>query len=102
MKVKEHEKFISFCLLGGALVGLVVFMLLHPLPKDDTSTQQAVVAVIGALTLAFGGAANALFRISDQVTVSNTPKEPIPVEPTQTAAEPNSTGELSEEEKINA
>ena len=99
--LKEHEKFIAFCLLGFGLIFVAGMVYLHPLSDSQANSgaTQILNTIVGALTLAFGGAANALFRVSDQVKVSNAPDEPVPVnEPTTTAA----AGELPEQEKIDA
>jgi hypothetical protein len=103
MKLESHEKFIAFCLLGASLVGIVVMIYLRP-PSSAITDNGAAMAIIntivGALTLAFGGAAGALFKISnsdkkeigeataDAITngppldtrVTNTNKEPVPIE----------------------
>lgn len=76
--LKEHEKFVAFCLLGASLVGLAMMAYLHPFDRTDTASIGMLNSIIGALTLAFGGAANALFRVSDKVTVDNLPNEPVP------------------------
>jgi hypothetical protein len=81
--MKEHEKFFAFVLLGASLVGVATMVYLHPL-TDSTANSGAIQilnTIVGALTLAFGGVANALFRINDTVKVSNKPDEPVPVEP---------------------
>jgi hypothetical protein len=77
MTVKDNEKFISFCLLGAAIVGLTCFAMLHTVPDSAQGTQRMLDGVMGALTLAFGGAANALFRITDTVKVANPPSNPV-------------------------
>lgn len=65
--MRDHEKFIAFCLLGGALVGLSCMVYLKP-PSPAITENGAAFAmlntIIGALVLAFGGAANALFKIT--------------------------------------
>jgi hypothetical protein len=65
--LRNHEKFIAFCLLGGALVGLAVMVYLKP-PSSAVLENGAGMAmlntIVGALTLAFGGSANALFKIT--------------------------------------
>ena len=81
--MKEHEKFIAFCLLGGALVAVAFMAYFKPIPDIQTGSAQIINTIVGALTLAFGGAANALFRISDTVSVNNPPEAPVNVtEPT--------------------
>lgn|SRR5436190_19955541 len=64
---KEHEKFIAFALLGASLVGLAVMVYLKPPSQAITDNGGAFAmlnTIVGALVLAFGGAANALFKIS--------------------------------------
>jgi hypothetical protein len=77
MTLKEHEKFIAFSLLGLGLIGLAVMAYVAPMRSVDTSSIQIINTIVGALTLAFGGAANALFRISDSVKVDNPPEAPV-------------------------
>lgn len=79
--LKNNEKFIAFCLLGAAIVGLTIFAMLHTVPDSAQGTQRMLDGVMGALTLAFGGAANALFRITDTVKVEQPKGQPVPVEP---------------------
>ena len=103
MTLEKHEKFIAFCLLGSALVGIAMMVYLKP-PSSAVTNTGAVMAmlngIVGALTLAFGGAANALFKISTsdkkeigeatataiasgppvQTEVINPPENPVPTE----------------------
>lgn len=84
--IKESEKFIAFVLLGGGLLAIALVVYLEPL--NDTTTNSSAIQIIntivGALTLAFGGAANALFRIREaeerKVTVENPVTDPVHVE----------------------
>jgi hypothetical protein len=76
--LKDHEKFIAFCLLGASLVGLAIMAYFRPFDRTDTASIGMLNSIIGALTLAFGGAANALFRTGDKVTVDNQPNDPVP------------------------
>lgn len=82
--MKDHEKFIAFCLLGAALVGITIMAYVNPLNDANTNSIQIINTIVGALTLAFGGAANALFRIRDNesVEITNRPNNPVPVEET--------------------
>lgn len=103
MILKEHEKFIAFVLLGMALFAIAVMVYLRP-PANTLSQSGAGLAIlntiVGALTLAFGGAANSLFKISSTekadiaaatatamssgppvpTTVEQPPENPIPVD----------------------
>lgn len=80
--LKSNEKFIAFVLLGVSLVFIAGMVYLKPLSDTNanSSSIQIINTIVGALTLAFGGVANALFRISDTVKVDNKPSEPIPVD----------------------
>lgn len=92
--MKSNEKFFAFVLLGAALVGMAVMVYLHPL--NDTTANSGSIQIIntitGALTLAFGGAANALFRVREQgeppIPVTAPPGQPLPVDPVKDASEP--------------
>lgn len=101
--LSAHEKFISFVLLGAALFAIAVMVYMKP-PANTLSQSGAGLAIlntiVGALTLAFGGAANALFKISTadkqeigraasdaiqngppvQTEVVNTDSKPVPVD----------------------
>lgn len=93
--MKEHEKFIAFCLLGAALVAVAFMAYFKPIPDIQTGSAQIINTIVGALTLAFGGAANALFRISDTVTVANKDSNPVPTTDTpEPAVEETPTEEL--------
>lgn len=60
-------KLLYLCALTAALVGLTVLLILHP-----TSPPQLVETIVGALILALGHGANAVFRDSD----SSNPTQP--------------------------
>ena len=98
--LKEHEKFISFVLLGLALMVIAVMVYLKPPSEGFSDASLAILnTIVGALTLAFGGSANALFKISSsekkeigeatanalsngppvRTTVENKEDEPVPV-----------------------
>src|SRR4051812_32726233 len=66
--LSRHEKFLAFVLLGAALFALSVMVYVKP-PSSAVAGNGAALAIlntiVGALTLAFGGAAGALFKISD-------------------------------------
>lgn len=62
--LKEHEKFWAFILLGAGILSIAVLAVFHPLSADSGSLR-VVDTISGGLLLAFGGAANALFRISN-------------------------------------
>lgn len=103
MFLREHEKFIAFVLLGAALVAIAFMVYLKP-PSAAIIQNGAALAIlntiVGALTLAFGGAANALFKISGsekkeigeataaamrvgepiKTEVTNTPDKPVQAE----------------------
>lgn len=96
-KLKEHEKFISFVLLGTALMTLAVLLYVRPLPQNasNNGVLQILNMIIGAFIGAFGAAAQKLFDAKpDSVKVENPPSEPIPVAGVAT------DGELPEEAKI--
>ena len=79
--LKDHEKFIAFVLLGGALTAFGVMIYLHPLRDSSANSGvlQILNMIIGALIGAFGAAASQLLKAStDSVTVANKPNEPIP------------------------
>jgi len=80
--LKEHEKFIAFCLLGFSLVGLAVLIYLHPLADSaqNAGTLQIINMIVGALIGAFGGAASKFFDTKTNVTVDNTKSNPVPTE----------------------
>lgn len=103
---RDHEKFIAFCLLGGALVGLAAMVYLKP-PAPATAENDAALAIlntiVGALTLAFGGSANALFKITSaerkeigEATAVELRKEPIKTEVTNTEDKPVPTASTDE------
>lgn len=63
----KHEKLVAFILLGAALFALAVMVYVKP-PSSIESNGAALAilnTIVGALTLAFGGSANALFKITD-------------------------------------
>lgn len=66
--MEKHEKFISFILLGAALLAMAFMIYLKPLV--DTTANSGVLQIlnmiIGAFIGAFGASANALFRAADQ------------------------------------
>lgn len=76
--MKDSQKFIAFCFLGSGLIGIVLLAYFRPMQSNDTASISIIQTVVGALTLAFGGAANALFRTNDKVTVDNPPSDPVP------------------------
>jgi hypothetical protein len=83
---RDHEKFIAFVLLGGALFALAVMIYLHPIPDSSANSGvlQILNMIIGAMIGGFGAAVNALFRSNtDKVTVDNSPANPVPVEPSE-------------------
>jgi hypothetical protein len=86
MNLKDHEKFIAFVLLGLALMTMAIMLYIKPIADSNTNSGvlQILNMIIGAIISAFGGAANALFRTSDQVKVTNTAAEPVPTDPTAT------------------
>lgn len=92
--LKDHEKFIAFVLLGGSLVFVASMVYLHPLSDTNanSSSIQIINTIVGALTLAFGGVANALFRVSDTVKVDNKPSEPVPTAEAAGPSEPKNEG----------
>jgi len=59
--IKCNEKFLSFMALLGAVLILVWWALSNPPEKDQVI--RLLDGALGGLLLAFGGAANALFRI---------------------------------------
>jgi hypothetical protein len=65
--LSKHEKFFAFILLGLALFAIAVMV--YAKPPSVAAINGAGLAIlntiVGALTLAFGGAAGALFKISD-------------------------------------
>ena len=81
--MKEHEKFIAFVLLGLALMALAFMLYIRPIADSTTNSGvlQMLNMIIGALIGAFGAATQALFRISDKVTVNNPKTDPVPTEP---------------------
>jgi hypothetical protein len=107
MFLKDHEKFVAFVLLGAALVGIAFMVYLKPAaspPASNDASLSILNTIVGALTLAFGGVSNALFKITagekaaigqatadalrggngsdpQQVEVTNTDANPVPVEP---------------------
>lgn len=110
--LKEHEKFISFVLLGLALMVIAVMVYLKPPSEGFSDASLAILnTIVGALTLAFGGSANALFKISSsekkeigeatatalslgppvKTTVENPDNKPVPV-----AAHPDVPAEFTE------
>jgi hypothetical protein len=97
--LKDHEKFIAFCLLGGALTAFGVLIYLHPLRDSSANSGvlQILNMIIGALIGGFGAAVSQLLKAStDSVTVANKPSEPIPTteSPAPLAAEEPSVEEL--------
>lgn len=95
--LKDHEKFIAFVLLGSALVTVALTVYLRPLPDSVSNGASLAIlnTIVGALTLAFGGSANSLFKISGsekaeiaqatatamqpvQAEIVNQPSDPVP------------------------
>lgn len=67
--MKDHEKFISFVLLGAALLVLACMLYINPI-QDSTANSgvlQILNMIIGALISGFGAATQALFRSKDTV-----------------------------------
>lgn len=106
--LRDHEKFIAFCLLGFALVALAVMVYLKPPSPAITESGGAFAmlnTIIGALVLAFGGASNALFKITSaerkeigEATADELRKGPaVPTEVTNAADNPVPTTAASEE-----
>lgn len=83
--IKNNEKFISFVLLGFALMALAVLLYARPIPDsaNNSGVLQILNMIIGAFIGAFGAAANALFRTSDSVKVANPPTDPVPTTPVE-------------------
>jgi len=77
--VKNNEKFIAFILLGFALMTLAVLLYIRPIPdsSNNSGVLQILNMIIGAFIGAFGAAANALFRTSDSVKVTNPASDPV-------------------------
>ena len=105
--LRDHEKFIAFCLLGGALVGLSVMVYLKP-PSPAIIENGAALAmlntIVGALTLAFGGSANSLFKITSaerqeigQATADELRKTPVETKVVNTEDQPVPTTTGAEE-----
>lgn len=80
---KEHEKFWAFAFLGFGVMLLAALAVAFP--TENEGTQRTLDAAMGALSLALGVSANALFRIrepgEEKVKVDNAPNEPIPTAP---------------------
>jgi len=60
--IGEHEKLVAFVLLGAGVMLIALLAYFQPLP-DNSQNMRIIDAAMGALTLALGGAANALFKI---------------------------------------
>lgn len=91
----KYEKFVAFCLLGAALMGLAVMLYIRPLPDStaNSGVLQILNMIIGAFISAFGAAAGKLFdaKLPTTVTVGNTTTDPVPtasVSPEAAPAEP--------------
>lgn len=115
MFLKDHEKFLAFFLLGAALVGIAFMVYLKPAaepPQNNDASLAILNTIVGALTLAFGGAANALFKITsaeraeigraaaDAVASDNTTNGPTQVEVTNTPEEPVPTADATAGEEL--
>lgn len=107
--LKDHEKFISFVLLGISLFAIAVMVYLKPPSpaiKDNGAALAILNTIVGALTLAFGGAANALFKISSsekadiaqQTATAISQGPPVQTEVTNTSSNPVPTSEAAAEE----
>lgn len=118
--LSRHEKFLAFILLGLALFSIAVMV--YAKPPSVAALNGAGLAIlntiVGALTLAFGGAASSLFKISEtdkraigqaaadavasgppvDTNIVNDDAHAVPTAP-QPATEPI-TGELPEGEKL--
>lgn len=101
--MKEHEKFWAFAMLGFGVMLLAVLAVVFP--PEAEGTQRTIDAAMGALSLALGVAANALFRIrepgEEKVKIDNLPTEPVPTAPQPAPVPaPVGEGELPEEQKL--
>lgn len=109
MTLKDHEKFWAFMALGFSVLLLAVLAV--SFPTENETAQQVLTAAMGALSLALGAAANALFRIKEAseyqekqaVEVIQPANSPIPTTDSglTTPAEPDTVdGELPEDQKL--
>lgn len=91
--MKEHEKFIAFCMMGGALMLIVLMLRVWPL-SPNSPTLQILNLIVGAFIGGFGASVQKLLQ-ADTVKVSNAPDEPVPTQPvTDADAQPVSDEEL--------
>lgn len=80
--LKEREKLIAFVLLLLAVLGLVILASTFDRGASNDIVTQGKLRIIdssvtGLLTV-LGMAAQALFKITDAVKISNKPNEPVP------------------------
>jgi hypothetical protein len=106
--LKDHEKFWAFMALGFSVLLLAVLAVAFP--TENETAQQVMTAAMGALSLALGAAANALFRIKEAseysqpqvVEVQQPANQPVPTtsEGTIAATPAKDDGELPESDKL--
>ena len=111
MTLEKHEKFIAFCLLGGSLVGIVGMIYLKPPSSaitDNGAAMAIINSIVGALTLAFGGAAGALFKISssdkkeigEATATAMSAGPPLETKVVNTEAQPVQVEETADKEEL--